>query len=138
MTLHKSPLTIFISLFAFLLIPAQAELSPKSYRNLQAKAPEVLQIQLKARKSSRLSLLNFSRDRNERLEATVLSVTRSKSGLKAGDKIVITYQHRKSRGPGPRPIPKLANGGKYPAWLSKTAEGTYSPAARGFSFSVVN
>jgi hypothetical protein len=135
---QKSPLAIFLALFAFLLIPVQAELPAKAYRDLQAKAPEILQIHIRARKSSRLSLLNFSGDRNEILEATVLAANRSKSGLKAGDKIVITYQHRKLRGAGPNPIPKLTKGAKYPAWLTKTAEGTYSPVARGFSFRVVD
>ncbi len=123
---------------AMLLLPSQAELAPSAYRDMQSRAPEVIQIQITARKSSRLGFLNFSGDRNERLEASVLSVTRSKSGLIAGDKITITYLHKKLRGVGPRPIPKLTNGGTYPAWLTRDAEGTYSPAARGASFSIVN
>ena len=90
------------------------------------------------RKSSRLSFLNFTSDRRERLEATVLSVTRSKLGLKVGDKIVIIYEHRKLRGAaGPSPIPKLTKGQKYPALLKKNAEGHYSAAARAHSFAVV-
>ena len=127
---QKSPLAIFRALFAVPLIPAPAELSPKSSPNLRGKAPEVLQIQLKTRKSSRLGPLNFSGDRNEPLKDTALNATRSKSGLIVGGKIVITSQHRKLQGAGPSPFPKLTGGAKYPAWLVKTADGTYSPPAK--------
>jgi len=135
---QKSPLAIFLTLFAFPLIPARPELSPKSSPNLQGNAPEVLQIQLKAWKSSRLSLIKFSGDQNEPLEATALDATRSKSGLIVGGKIVITSYCRKLRSADPSPISKLPEGAKYPAWLVKIGNGTYSPAARGFSFSVVD
>ena len=132
MTLLRSAL---LSLLVLLILPANAELAPKTYLSLQKAAPEVLQIQIATRKSSRLGFLNFTSDRKERLEATVLAVTRSKSGLKKGDKIVIIYEHKKLRGAaGPSPIPKLTKGQKYPAWLKKDAKGHYSPAARGYSF----
>ncbi|MBR01295.1 MAG: hypothetical protein CMO60_10625 [Verrucomicrobiales bacterium] len=107
-----SPLAIFLALFAFLLIPTRTELTAKAQRDLQAKSPGVLQIHIRARKSSRLSLPNFSGDCNESIEATVPDATQSKSGLKVGGKIVITYQHRKLRSAGPSPIPKLTGGAR--------------------------
>ncbi|KGE70815.1 hypothetical protein [Spirochaeta lutea] len=72
-----------------------------------------------------------------RLTARVDRVHRSASRLNPGDEITITYEHyRPPRGwSGPRPIPVLAKGAGYPAYLSWDSEANlYRPAARGWSF----
>ncbi|MGJ8643621.1 MAG: hypothetical protein ACSHX9_09455 [Luteolibacter sp.] len=118
---------------------AFAELPPKVYEEMQKKASESLKIRVDKVTSEKLGLLDFSGNRNQTVEATVIFVTRTGSGLKSGDVIVIQYLARKpdEKIAGPRPIPKLQEGKEYPAWLSKAEAGHYEPAARGFSFAVL-
>lgn len=114
-----------------------AELPPEVYEEMQRKSPEVMKIHVNKVESERLGLLDFSGDRRQAVEATVISVTRTGSGLKAGDAIVIRYIARNpdEEMARPSPIPQLKEGKEYPAWLSKAKAGHYEPAARGYSFS---
>lgn len=116
-----------------------AELPPEVYEEMQGKASEALKIRVNKVSSERLGLLDFSGDRRQTVEATVISVTRTRSGLKAGDVIVIRYIARNpdEKMAGPSPIPRLKEGKEYPAWLSWAKAGHYETAARGYSFSTV-
>ncbi|MEP2776713.1 MAG: hypothetical protein ABJQ29_10995 [Luteolibacter sp.] len=138
-TTKVSWLAIAIMGIAFLPSPASAELPPDVYERLQEDAPEVIGISVKRVFASRKGALDFSGDRDMTVFASVVSVTRTASGLKAGDEIVIRYvaKNPDAKMAGPSPIPKLEEKMEYPAWLSKSAEGHYEPAARGYSFSVL-
>lgn len=127
-------------LAAFLLAAgiARAELPPTAYSALQAEAKEVLQIRVEQVSSKPASLLNWS-TRNERVLATVEKVNRTKSGVKKGDRITVIYSRLIPKGgwAGPSPAPQLERGKEYPAYLEKSADGTFSLAAKGKSFEVV-
>lgn len=131
---------VIVALIAVLITgKAVAELPPEVYEELQGKASEAVVIRVEKVISERLGTLDFSGDRKQTVSAKVVSVTRTDSGLKAGDAIVIRYVSKKlAKGmAGPSPIPRLGEGREYPAWLSKSAEGHFVPAARGYSFSEV-
>ena len=117
----------------------RAELPPEVYRDMQAKSPERLKIRVKSVKTE-------ERDEAERklisvtAEAEVLEVGRTASELKPGQTIRIRYTHTEYKQPiaGPSQVPVLREGETYPAFLGKNKEGdTYSPAAGGYSFEVV-
>lgn len=116
--------------------PAKAELPPEAYAHFQAESPEVLQIRIEQVSSKPVSLFDWSK-RIESVQATVLKVTRSKSGVKTGDRISIRYERLIPKGgwAGPSPAPQLEKGKEYPAYLEKTTDGIYSLAAKGMSFS---
>ncbi|MFD0896062.1 hypothetical protein ACFQ5Q_20800 [Luteolibacter ambystomatis] len=116
--------------------PAKAELPPDVYAHYQAEAPEVLQIRVEQVSSKPIGLFDWSK-RIESVQATVLKVTRSKSGVKKGDRISIRYERLIPKGgwAGPSPAPQLEKGKEYPAYLEKSPDGTFGLGARGKSFS---
>ena len=74
------------------------------------------------------------------IQAQVKSVWRSDSGLSPGTVISISYEHTEHKDGyfGAREVPILAAHLWYPAYLTGGAQsGTYSPAARGYSFETV-
>jgi hypothetical protein len=110
------------------------EIAPEHYARMQDDAPEYVTIEPV---SVQTGFAPFRRTRMITVTARVIAVSRSVSGIAVGDTITIRYQHfNPPRGwVGPRPIPILRRGARYPAYLSWDAtEGTFRPAARGASF----
>jgi hypothetical protein len=118
-------------------VTARAELPPSAYEQFQAAAPEVFQI--KVEKVSRIFPVFDRSKRIESLQATVVKVVRSKSGTKQGDKITLRYERLipKDGWAGPSPAPALERGKEYPAYLSKSDDGTFQLGAQGKSFETV-
>lgn len=110
----------------------RAELPPGSYDRLRAVAPEALVIEV----------VNVGRKLGDQgrtaviMQAKVLTVERSKTGLKKGDIISIHYTRIEQLGVvGPRQVPLLEKGGIYPAFLQKgDKDKVYEPTAYGESF----
>jgi hypothetical protein len=123
-----------VSLLLTVLTPgAQAELAPQVYKDMQSRAPEFLEIQV-------LSVTTAAASDEIRVdvEARVIDVRRSKSGLKAGDVIRIEYTRTTKLLAGPSPAPVLQKGKKYPAFLSQAVtKNDYRPAALGRSFELI-
>ncbi len=116
-------------------IPSRGELPPSAYEKMQSEAADVL----------RINVLRIERRPTEtptvtdvNMVAEVLKVGRSKSGIKPGDVITISYQvtdHPPGwSGPGEVPVPREAD--ETVAFLKPLA-GTpdYLPAAGAMSFS---
>lgn len=124
---------LFILSFAGLIAASQAEIPTKAYLQMQAGAAEVIEIKVEAVKHQHIFR------KQEMVSAVVTRVTKSASKLKVGDKIEIKYRHVPlGNAVGPSPIPKLDKGKTYPAWLKKSQEGHYEPAARGMSFEKID
>ncbi len=111
---------------------AFCELPPTVYKQLQDNSPEHLQIKVLLVKTKEVK-----NGAQVFVEATVINVMRSASNLKVGDVIRIEYFHSTSRAPGPGPVALLVQDQSYEAFLSRNSTGdkSYSPAARGRSFS---
>ncbi|HQR07635.1 MAG TPA: hypothetical protein PLN21_12480 [Gemmatales bacterium] len=119
-----------IALCCCFILPAiaWAELPPGTYDQLRREAEEALVIQITS--------VRVERDgdyKNVTLEARVLRVGRSKSGLAKDDNITIKYEVSMVPFPGPRPVSILNRNQTYPAFL-KSNGNTYEPAAYGMSF----
>lgn len=123
-------------------LPAVAELAPEVYAALQQKAPEVLSLQVVEVKIDRdwhkpdgCGFFEFEVERDVVVQARVLAVTRSESGLRPGTVIQIPYEsiRRCSGYSGARSIPLLEEEEKVVAYLAKNGR-YYAPAARGASF----
>jgi hypothetical protein len=115
-------------------IGVRAEIAPEHYARMQDDAPEYITIEAVA---VRRGLALFDRTRPVTVTARVTSVSRSASGLTAGETITISYEHFNPRRGwvGPRPIPILQPGSRYPAYLAWDDEDVaYRPAAMGASF----
>lgn len=132
-----------LSLLGFLaliagFVTANAELPPTAYEQFQADAPEVFQIKIDQVSSKYPGVFDHSK-RIETVQASVVKVVRSKSGTKAGDKITLRYERiiPKDGWAGPSPAPALEEGREYPAYLSKSTDGTFELAAKGKSFETV-
>lgn len=111
-----------------------AEIAPDEYQKMQLGSEEHLEILV--RSVSKKSWL-FSRDTKVTVNAEVLVVHRSRTGLSEGDQITIAYTHTKqSKGwAGPRPIPILKRKSETSAFLAfDEQEKVYVPSARGYSF----
>jgi hypothetical protein len=131
--------TIFVLLVA---VKCYAELPPGYYLKLQNKAPEYLKIEVVTIRQEQAESSGEAQNTGEsttniELEAKVLKVVRTQSGIKPGDTIRIKYS-RTNHLPGwvgPGEIPVLEMGNVHSAFLTK-AEGKefYEPAARGKSF----
>jgi hypothetical protein len=109
-----------------------AELSPQEYRLLQLAAPEQLEIEVdKVRASAGGGLVG--------IDATVVRVNKSASGLKPGKSIRIYYHYDPNPKPAPGldPMPLLELRKRYPAYLAKNAKGNFEPVARSRSFAPV-
>jgi hypothetical protein len=114
---------------------AFAELPPSAYSNMQAKAGDVVTVEV-------LRVENTpGADANQQqiaVLAQVSDVRRSTDGLKAGDFVTITYTINKHQAGwvGPGEIPLLAEKAETIAYLTKDQDtGNYSPAAGRMSFS---
>lgn len=111
-----------------------AEIAPEEYQKMQLGSEEHLEILV--RSVSKKSWL-FSRETNVTVNAEVLVVHRSRTGLSEGDRITITYTHSKLRKgwAGPRPIPILKRKSETSAFLAfDEHKKVYVPSARGYSF----
>ena len=112
-----------------------AELPPSYYKQRQQEASESLTIKVLA-----VKLIETPEPQRKKIAVTVEAqaqkVTRSKSGLKAGSTIHISYFHHKYEVPtaGASEVPILEQGRVYPAYLTKSENG-FAPAAGGQSFS---
>ena len=115
---------------------ARAELPPTVYQDLQKKAPEVLKIRADEVISKPAGILDRS-NWSEIINATVIEVIRSTTGVKAGAKITISYDRQvfENGRVGPSPPPQLKKGEEYTAFLAKSDGGQFSIVARGMSFS---
>lgn len=113
---------------------ALAELPPSAYEAMQAKAPEYLEIEVLRVDVEPGAAAN---ERKVNVLALAQAVTRTASGLRAGDIVHIVYTLKEHppgwSGPGPVPVP--AEKDRTVAYLSKNdASGDYSPAAGAMSF----
>lgn len=111
-----------------------AELPPYVYENLQKNAPEALTITVTKVQTSLSSLT----EKKVTVEARVLRVKHSRSGLKKGDSLTIVYYSvfwRPSGWVGPSSLPVLEEKHMYQAFLRKDERTNYYyPDARGKSF----
>jgi hypothetical protein len=124
---------------------AMGELSPDVYKDLQRKAPEVLYIQVsdvhvhrRLAKPAGCGFFDFEVIRDVKVDARVLQVARSESGVRAGDHIEIEYSSisRCSGWSGPRSIQMLQSGDQIYAFLARRGRTRFfEPAARGATFS---
>ncbi len=132
-----------LTLILFMLMPAllRAELSPEVYKNLKRDAPEMLVVSVVEARSQRTSgfFLSGTGEWRESVTLRVERVERSRSGMVAGKELRTEYTRAVHRAGwvGPVPLPKLAKGGRYRAWLELGADGAWKPAARGHSFEPV-
>lgn len=122
-------LTVLILFFSGLLY---AEIHPRYYYEDQQSSEEDITIEvIDVDKECCI----FCRRQGVEIEAKVLEVKKSKTGLKKNDTIRIKYErfHPPAGWVGPRPMPLLKEGNTYPAFIFKK-DGFYRPSARGFSF----
>jgi hypothetical protein len=119
------------------------EIAPEVYKAMQQAAPEVLYVEVTdvdvdrdLHKPSGCGFFEFEVERNVTLQAKVLRVVRSRSGVRPGAVITVPYQsvRRCSGFTGPRPIPLLTEGTKTYAYLTAAGR-SFAPAALGASFS---
>ncbi|MEM7182744.1 MAG: hypothetical protein AAF518_17655 [Spirochaetota bacterium] len=113
----------------------------------QRNAPEQLEIQVvevnklgKSRSECReYSFLIFCKGYDEEFSIAITAIVqkalKSSSNTKVGDTIMIEYTHKNNYNPPPgaRPIPVLAKGKKYPAYLSKEGN-KFAPTLGYWSF----
>lgn len=137
---------VAIAVFLILATAVLADLSPDVYKNLQKTAPEILSIRVSSvdvhrtfAKPSSCSFFDFEVIRDVKLEARVVRVVRSETGVHASDVIEIEYSSisRCSGWNGPRSIPLLRKGDQVYAFVARRGRTTsFEPAARGATFSV--
>jgi hypothetical protein len=137
---------IAIAILLVLAMSVLADLSPDVYKDLQRKAPEALAIQVSSvdvrrsfAKPSSCGFFDFEVIRNVKVEARVVRVVRSETGVHPGDVVEIEYSSisRCSGWNGPRSIPLLRKGDVVYAFLARRGRTTsFEPAARGATFSV--
>jgi hypothetical protein len=118
---------------------ARTEMAPEFYKQMQQAAPEQLRIQVVSVRESWQNAPNgdtyASRGADVRVVARVVGVDRTRTGLRAGMTIRISYWHDTRRLAGPGPVPIVRTGTAYPAYLQKDAKtGEYAPAAGHASF----
>jgi hypothetical protein len=121
-----------------------AEISPEEYRKMQQASPDVVYIQVSSvdlhrhiAKGSGCSWWDFEMRRDATVEARVLDVVRTASGLRRGATITIKYTSIKRcyGWNGARSNELLQPNERVYAFLQRDAGGVYVPAARGASFS---
>ena len=106
-----------------------AELPPEAYERMKKNAEEVVD----------LTVVDVKHQfwifrKKEWVQAKVTKVHRSKSGLKVGDLVEISYRFAPlGDAVGPAPIPQLDKGERYKSWISKRGK-LFAPAAKGSSF----
>lgn len=132
-----APRALLLTLLAaFAAVNVAAELPPSAYKQMQAKAGESLQIEvLSVTETVARDEPNFKQT-SVTIEARVVKVLRTRSRTKRNATISITYLHDEHSGgwAGPSPVPILEQGKTYPAFLTRSKEGVYAPAAGGHSF----
>ncbi len=117
---------------------ARAELPPQVYKELQAKAPEVLTVEITRVALNKRDGENL-RDISVFADAKVVGVTRSQSGVKVGDQISLrymTFEVIAEGWAGPSPIMQVEAGKTYRIWFKKSGN-SYYPAARGRSIEAI-
>ena len=121
-----------------------ADISPDEYRKMQLAAPDVVHVQVVSvdlhrhlGKSSACAWWDFEMQRDATIEARVLDVVRSASGLRPGATITIKYTSIKRcyGWNGARSNELLQPNETVYAFLQRDANGVFVPAARGASFS---
>ena len=121
---------------------ALGELAPEVYQAMQQAAPEVLQLEILSveidrdfHKPDGCGFFEFEITRNVVVEAKVLSVVRSRIGIRPGAVLRIPYTSvKRCEGfSGPRSLLLLSEKDRVYAYLAKTERGL-APAARGASF----
>lgn len=115
-------------------LAASAELPPSAYEAMQAKASEYLEIEV-----LRVDVEPGSAANEQKVNVLALAqaVTRTASGLRAGDivHIVYTLTERPPGWAGPGQIPLLTEKERTVAYLTKNEpSGDFSPAAGAMSF----
>jgi hypothetical protein len=123
----------------FLGRPAQAELAPAVYEQMQQQAPEYLRVEVLRVRTSRTVYRDFV-DVAVTVDARVGAVERSATGLRPGQRIRIQYERREHKYPlaGPSAVPLLEAGKFYPAFLEREGNARFfRPAAGGYSFQVI-
>jgi hypothetical protein len=136
---------VAVAILLILGTAVQADLSPEVYKDLQRKAPEALYIQVTSvdlhrrfAKPAGCGFFDFEVIREVKVEARVLRVFRSESGVRPGDVIDISYSsiRRCSDWNGPRSIELLRSGDRVYAFLTRRGRTTsFDAAARGATFS---
>ena len=117
-------------------LQADAELPPSAYAGFQQSAGEKLDIRvINVETSGWLRELVF-KDVRITVQAKVLRVDRSASGLLPGKTIYISYRQEKRPAGwvGPGEVPSLSTGEVRPAFLEYVEGNVYAPAARARSF----
>jgi hypothetical protein len=129
---------VLVLLAAVVLCPlAQAELPPEAYRQMQAKAPEYLTIEVLSVQTQQSVEAQGVQIKVE-VQAKVRTAQRSKAGVKEGQVITIRYGHMvyNQPPPGPSQVPILKKETVCPAYLEKKGD-QFAPAAGGYSFETV-
>ena len=123
-------------------LAALGELAPEVYAALRREAPEVLYVEVigvdvdrDLHKPPGCGFWELEVERHVTVQAKVLRVVRSRTGVRAGRRLSVRYRslRRCSGFSGPRSIPVLDEGTKTYAYLTKVGR-RFSPAARGASF----
>lgn len=129
---------LFTLMYVLFMSNLYAELPPYVYEDLRNNSPEIITIKVIKITSSSILLNLFKSTKDIKLEAKVLHVNTSESGLKAGDRIDIFYSTVTSRPKGwvgPSSLPVLEQSEVYTAYLRKDDQGNYYvPSAKGKSF----
>jgi hypothetical protein len=112
-----------------------AELPPSVYEEKRSAAPEVHRIRVRD-VSTGICIPVLCSNQSVTVQAEVIEVVRSGSGIRQGDRIEIRYDHfRPGEGwVGPSPIPILKKGAEYTAYLESDGKAGFRPGARGRSF----
>lgn len=105
-----------------------AELPPGSYDKLRREADEAVILHITS-----VSIRANGTYKEVTIQAQIVRVGRSLSGLERGDTITVKYEVSTVPFPGPRPVPILRKNEVYPAFLNKSGN-SYVPAAFGESF----
>src|SRR5690606_28804171 len=86
---------LFLSAICFVCTTALAELPPQAYANMQAEAPELVEVRVD---EVYLGWCILCTSRDVKLIATVTSVSRTATKITVGNIITIRYEHRPLRG----------------------------------------
>ena len=124
---------------ALLAPPARAVLPPGAYLSMQRRAPERLQIEVTSVQQEKQSEDKDLVTMGVSVQARVLAVRRTATGLKAGARITIFYTIPQPKSPGfigENITPLLTKGDRCPAYLERRAEkpAVYAPAAGEYTF----
>jgi hypothetical protein len=120
-----------------------AELPPQAYEAMRRGAPEVLTLEVRKVSTIRMESAHAT-GIVVTADAAVRAITRTKAGLKAGDRIEIAYLTRVFREPTPgaAPTPVLRETSSCTIYLQPSTipdrSGSYEPAALSRSFDGCN